>query len=80
MYGITFVCLLILQCRPIAGTWDKSIKAQCLGVKAVGYPSSIIGIFQDVVILIMPITQCANLKIPAKKKVTVFAMFFAGIM
>lgn len=51
------------------GSFDRSIRAKCLDLNVVVYANVGISIFQDILILLLPIPEGVYLNIQAKKKV-----------
>ncbi|KAK0118432.1 hypothetical protein ONS95_012718 [Cadophora gregata] len=78
--GIAFVVTGMVQCLPISGSFDRSIHATCLDLNAVAYANSAIGIFQDVLILLLPFPEILFLNMPRRKKILLIFMFLLGTL
>ncbi|PVH71491.1 hypothetical protein DL98DRAFT_615362 [Cadophora sp. DSE1049] len=76
--GIAFVVTGMVQCLPISGSFDRSIRAKCLDLNAVAYANAGIGIFQDVLILLLPFPEIVYLNMRTQKKVILTVMFLLG--
>ncbi|KAL2071916.1 hypothetical protein VTL71DRAFT_13151 [Oculimacula yallundae] len=76
--GLAFVITGIVQCLPIAGSFDKSVDAKCVDLNAVAYANAGVGIFQDIVILILPIPEILKLNMKPRKKILLLVMFSVG--
>ncbi|KAI9651934.1 MAG: hypothetical protein M1831_007476 [Alyxoria varia] len=74
--SIEFV--LIFQCRPARGAWDKTLNAKCIDTKALYAAQSVPTIVFDVVILMMPMPLVWRLQSNWKAKVGVTSMFLMG--
>jgi hypothetical protein len=79
--GIVILFLQIFQCLPVAYNWDKSISdGRCLNVNALTYTHAGISIFQDIVILVLPISELATLKLGRQQKLGLFFVFQVGAL
>ncbi|KAG4414879.1 hypothetical protein IFR04_012017, partial [Cadophora malorum] len=76
--GVAFVVTGMVQCLPIGGSFDRSIRAKCLDLNAVAYANAGIGIFQDVLILLLPFPEIVYLNMRTRKKVILILMFLLG--
>ncbi|KAF2259213.1 hypothetical protein CC78DRAFT_433319, partial [Lojkania enalia] len=72
----SLVC--ILQCRPIARFWDRSILGICLDAANYTYGTMGIVLVTDVMVLIMPIWIIYNLLMPLKRKLMAAAFLSFG--
>lgn len=78
VHGLIFFFLIVFQCIPLAMIWNKSVKGRCLNITAIGYTAAIIGIMEDIVLLIMPIPILLQLQLGLKKKLGLVFMFSLG--
>ena len=62
----------------LGGSFDRSILAKCLDLNAVAYANAGIGIFQDVLILLLPFPEIVYLNMRTRKKVILILMFLLG--
>jgi hypothetical protein len=76
--GTAFVPVIIFQCSPINGFWDKTIASKCIDASAVAYSFSGISIAQDVLVLLLPIPELATIQLGRKEKWSVMVMFSIG--
>lgn len=76
--GVAFVVTGMVQCLPIGGSFDRSIQAKCIDLNAVAYANGGIGIFQDVIILLLPFPEVVYLNMRKRKKVILILMFLLG--
>jgi hypothetical protein len=79
-YVIAFVVAIIFQCNPISGVWDRVIEHTCINMTAIVYSSAGISVFQDLLILILPIPELLNLQVSFRKKINVMIMFGVGTL
>ena len=77
--SIAFILVTVFQCAPIRYVWDKNIEGgKCLNYNAVAWANAAINIFQDLIIVVLPIRETMSLQLSLKQKVGLVAMFFVG--
>jgi hypothetical protein len=72
--------LIIFQCNPVSGAWDRTKPNKCMSLNGLAYSASGISIGQDIFILVLPISELAGLQMTMTKKLNVLAMFGVGAM
>ncbi|KAM0328160.1 hypothetical protein ACHAQA_005567 [Verticillium albo-atrum] len=77
-HGLLFLLLIIFQCTPVPGIWDKSLDAKCLNVTAIGWAGAVFSILEDIFILVLPISEVRKLQLTLKKRIAVCLMFGVG--
>ncbi|KAI8299648.1 Satratoxin biosynthesis SC1 cluster protein 4 [Colletotrichum sp. SAR11_59] len=77
-HGLIFTFVIMFECTPIAGIWDRTLIRKCVDLNAVALASAILSIVEDIVILAMPIQQLSQLQLGSKKKLAVIFMFSLG--
>jgi hypothetical protein len=77
-WSLAFILVIIFQCKPINGVWDRSVQSKCLSIKAIAFSSAAISIAEDFLILLMPITQLIGLQMTLRKKLNLLGMFSVG--
>jgi hypothetical protein len=76
---VAFVLATTFQCHPIVYTWDKNIKGgHCVNYNSLAWANAALNIFQDIMILLLPMHELRHLKLNKKKKVGMYAMFGVG--
>ncbi|KAK2774044.1 3-beta hydroxysteroid dehydrogenase isomerase family protein [Colletotrichum kahawae] len=71
--------LKVLVCIPVAATWDSDIKpANCLNQRKVFISDMCLGVFTDIIILLLPLVMTFSLRLPFWTKVKVVALLSAG--
>ncbi|KAJ4152980.1 hypothetical protein LMH87_009495 [Akanthomyces muscarius] len=55
LWGAAIFLVCALQCRPLAGYWDKSIKAQCIDGNQFFIVNQIFNVIMDFVLLALPL-------------------------
>ncbi len=75
---ITFLLVTIFQCHPLSYSWDKTTKGTCVNYNSVSWANAGINIFQDILIVLLPISELNGLQLSKKKKIGLYAMFGLG--
>lgn len=79
-WGISETMVSVVQCRPIAYQWNKTIEGSCIDqltyYRWVRVPNAI----HDVVMLVMPAPVVWRLKIDIRRKVALTSVFLIGSM
>jgi hypothetical protein len=74
----------IFQCYPVHGNWTnwmyRTPPVKCLSTFTIVQVAAALGIFHDIVIMVMPLPTLWNLNLPLRKKINLFAMFMIGIV
>ncbi|KAL9010264.1 MAG: hypothetical protein Q9173_004783 [Seirophora scorigena] len=68
----------VLQCIPIAASWDKNIDATCTHKAAFWYAFAVINILTDAIILILPVHEILRLQLNWREKIGLLALFSLG--
>ena len=76
--GITFALVTIFQCHPINYVWNKNIDGKCVNFNSVAWANAAINIFQDIIIILLPMNELRQLKLSNRKKIGMYAMFGVG--
>ncbi|OLN93074.1 hypothetical protein CCHL11_07529 [Colletotrichum chlorophyti] len=77
-HACVFLLLMVFQCLPIQAIWDKEIKGRCLSVTDISYGGAAFSIFDDIILIIMPIPELMKLQLGRKKKFALAFMFAIG--
>jgi len=85
LWTIIIEFLAIFQCWPVSYNWegwkgDYPHPHTCVDLNAQTYSSSAINIFQDVMVLLLPIPWLLKLNVSLKKKLNILIMFSIGIL
>ena len=83
IFNILFATATVLAdcliCRPIAYRWDDTIKGgSCGDSRAVGLYTGIVNLFQDVLVVALPMPVLWRLQLAAGRKVAVTLIFGLG--
>lgn len=77
-WSIGGVGATIFQCVPIAGAWDKSVKATCINSDIFWVAYAVMNILTDVMVLALPIAPIMQLQLSPRSKVMLCAIFLMG--
>lgn len=77
-YGIAHICVDMLQCIPLSGLWDPTVKAYCYPFATQIYTIAAINILTDMAVLLLPIRPIWHLQISHARKAQLTAMFTLG--
>lgn len=83
LFGIAFIVMVLVQCRPISYnwlSWKGEGGGQCVNITAVAWANAAVSIAIDLFMLAIPLSQLSQLKLHWKKKVGVAMMFFVGTL
>jgi len=70
----------IYACTPIKAFWDTSVKGRCLDRLAVWFANAAVNILTDIATAILPIPALRTLRLPAKQKNILIAIFSLGVI
>lgn len=74
----TFTLVTVFQCTPVRRAWQLDLPGKCINYNAVGWANAGLNIFQDILIVVLPIGELRSLQISSKKKIGLYAMFGVG--
>ncbi|KAI9150545.1 Satratoxin biosynthesis SC9 cluster protein [Paramyrothecium foliicola] len=78
-HGLIYLGVLGFQCLPLASIWDLNITdKKCLNLSVIGYSGAAFAIFEDIVIMVMPIPWLLKLQLSTSKKMGLVFMFCLG--
>ncbi|OBT61625.1 hypothetical protein VE03_08860 [Pseudogymnoascus sp. 23342-1-I1] len=75
---IIFVCVVVFQCIPVAHSWDQSVAGKCADQQAFVYAGAAVSIFEDIVIMFLPVYELHGLTLSLKKRLVLVFMFALG--
>ncbi|ELR04908.1 hypothetical protein VC83_02790 [Pseudogymnoascus destructans] len=77
-HTLAFGLAVTLQCVPVESVWDHSIKGKCTNSQAFVYAAAGFSIFEDFVIMLLPIWELKGLRLSTKKKFALMFLFALG--
>jgi hypothetical protein len=75
---VAFVIVVSFQCTPIKSVWDITVQGKCINSQAFVYSAAAFSIFEDFVIMLLPIWELKALKLDLRKRVALGFMFALG--
>ncbi|GFF22079.1 hypothetical protein IFM61606_01218 [Aspergillus udagawae] len=77
-----FLLFSIFQCNPIHAYWDvaPTYPYHCLNDGAIVFAASVINIFTDFLVTVLPMPLIWNLKLPTRQRIAVISIFSLGIV
>ncbi|OBT72177.1 hypothetical protein VF21_10540 [Pseudogymnoascus sp. 05NY08] len=75
---VVFVCVVVFQCIPVAVSWDQSVIGKCADQQAFVYAGAAVSIFEDIVIMFLPVYELNGLTLSLKKRLVLVFMFALG--
>jgi hypothetical protein len=78
VHGLVFLLLIAFQCMPIRSIWDMGLEGRCLNQTLIIYVGAGSSIFEDLVILMLPMPCVSGLKIGPAKRFSLMVMFCVG--
>ncbi|OBT41626.1 hypothetical protein VE00_07847 [Pseudogymnoascus sp. WSF 3629] len=75
---VIFVCVVVFQCIPVAVSWDQSVVGKCADQQAFVYAGAAVSIFEDIVIMFLPVYELNGLTLSLKKRLVLVFMFALG--
>lgn len=77
-YYILMLVLKIFVCRPIHKFWDPAADGQCFNQRALILADNVISLISDIAVLLIPCPLAQGLRVAAKAKFRIAAVFGAG--
>ncbi|KAI1840419.1 hypothetical protein JX266_013386 [Neoarthrinium moseri] len=71
----TFTFVIAFQCQPVETIWNRFVSGKCIDVNAIGYSGAIMSVVEDLVLMILPISELRKLQIGGRKRIGVRIMF-----
>jgi hypothetical protein len=75
---IAYLMLTVFQCTPVHSFWDKNVSGYCSNAINIVYSASAFSIFDDLLIIALPIPMVWRLKVETRKRVELLVMFGVG--
>jgi hypothetical protein len=78
LHFLGFLIAVIFECVPISALWDTDIKGRCVNSQALGFAGAGASIFEDFVLILLPIFELRTLTLDWRKKAVLIFMFSLG--
>jgi hypothetical protein len=77
--SFVFTVTTIFQCHPVSYVWNKNIHGgKCVNFNSVTWANGAVNILQDLLIIVLPISEVRKLQLGQKKKIGLYIMFGLG--
>lgn len=75
---VAFFFAVTFQCVPVRKIWDQTIPGKCVDLVSIIYSGAVFSIFEDLVLILLPIPQLKILNMTVRKKIALAFMFSLG--
>lgn len=79
-YSIGSIFATIFQCIPVAGSYNRSVKASCIDSDAFWVAYASLNVATDVLVLSLPIPPIIGLHLRAREKIMLCMVFLLGFL
>jgi len=80
LFALSNLLFTLLQCRPLAYQWDRSIQGECYNQRAGWLGTGIVNIITDIMVLSLPIRPVWDLRLPRRSKAVLTIVFCIGFL
>ncbi|TLS30475.1 hypothetical protein PpBr36_02694 [Pyricularia pennisetigena] len=80
LHGVGYLVLVIFQCTPVAAVYNRQIQGMCIDFNPIVYSGAALSVFEDVVLVVIPIPELWSLRLNFKKKMGLMLMFAIGLV
>lgn len=78
--GLIAIVATVLQCMPIAKTWNDRLPGTCFDQGIIYEAATVFNLSMNVMILILPVPTILSLQMPFRRKVLFLSVFSIEIM
>ncbi|PMD24487.1 hypothetical protein NA56DRAFT_566706, partial [Hyaloscypha hepaticicola] len=78
LHGIAYLLAVSFQCTPADALWNPEEQGKCMSLTTIGVSGAFFSIFEDVIILLLPIPEIINLQMSTTKKWALCLLFGIG--
>ncbi|KUJ09950.1 uncharacterized protein LY89DRAFT_723801 [Mollisia scopiformis] len=75
---VAFTFTVIFQCIPVESFWNLTIPGTCMNVNAAMRAGAFASIFEDIAIMVLPISELIGLNLDLRKRLSLCFMFALG--
>lgn len=76
--AFAFSIAITLQCIPVKAVWDISVNGKCVNSRALVFSGAGISMFEDIVIILLPVPELKSLALSLRKRLAVMFLFALG--
>ena len=77
-HTLAFGIVVSIQCIPVESVWDLTVHGRCANAQAFVYAAAGFSIFEDFIIMMLPVWELKDLSLDLRKKVAVIFLFAIG--
>jgi hypothetical protein len=77
-HTLAFGLVVTLQCVPVNSVWDHTVRGKCSYSQAFVYAAAGFNIFEDFVIMLLPVWELKDLSLNLRKKIALMFLFALG--
>ncbi|KAH8660943.1 hypothetical protein BGZ60DRAFT_381646, partial [Tricladium varicosporioides] len=78
LYTLSFLMAVTFQCLPINSIWNKLVPGKCINSQALVYAGAALSIVEDLIIMVLPISELKSLKLDVRKRIGLCLLFALG--
>ena len=75
---MAFLIAVALQCIPVNAVWDLNVSGKCISTTGTVLAGAAFSIFEDIVIILIPIPELKRLNLSLRKRLMLVFMFGVG--
>lgn len=79
-YTVTCLILVLTQCHPLVGYWDKNVTIHCVDMKANMITIGAINTATDFLIYLLPARYLWRIQLPLKQRIGLVFVFTCGVV
>ncbi|OBT82508.1 hypothetical protein VE02_09759 [Pseudogymnoascus sp. 03VT05] len=77
-HTLAFGMVVSFQCIPVESVWDLTVHGRCTNSQAFVYAAAGFSIFEDFIIMILPVWELKDLSLNLRKKIALMFLFALG--
>ena len=78
LHAILYVFILIFQCSPVQSSWHFTLDRKCVDLRAMVLTGAFFSMFEDIFIILLPISELKSLNLGLRKRIALCFMFSLG--
>ncbi|KAK6349510.1 hypothetical protein TWF696_005794 [Orbilia brochopaga] len=77
--GVSFLFVIVFQCRPISGFWDLTLAdSRCIDESAANIANAVLNSVSDLYVFLLPIKDLLGLQLPLRQRISLVILFSLG--
>ncbi|CAI6262960.1 unnamed protein product [Periconia digitata] len=78
LYTVTCILLMLFQCAPIRGYWDKTVDFQCIDMRLTLITLATLNSISDILVYLWPAKPLWSLQLPLRQRLGLICLFSVG--